>query len=149
MNDSYYPSTEEIQRCQAAEFESLHRATVFAQYDDPPTLPIRYRAVVREKGFQTHAAANRSPTRPKRLLDDHGRFMADIAKTSGAGLKERYDRLGVGISRGNRILAELKEMGLVTVEAVKSVNPSGGRARLVASLTTAGKEWLSAHEATP
>jgi len=147
MNDSYYPSAEEIQRCQAAEFESLHRATVFAEYDDPPTLPIRYRAVVREKGFHTQAASG-APPRPKRLLDDHRRFITDIAISPRAGLKERYDRLGVGISRGNRILAELKEMGLVTVEAVKSTNPSGGRARLIASLTPAGRELLAALEAT-
>ena len=88
--------------------------------------------------------------RPKAtLLADHIQFLRDILKHEGDGLKRRYDRLGWGIPKGNRVLRELEDIDLVTVDEVKSENPKGGRSRLVPSLTPAGHEMLQAHQTTP
>jgi hypothetical protein len=150
-NQSRYPSAEEIRQCLAAKLNEINKATHFAEYDDPPTLPIRYRSVVGEKGMprpvQTRGQRpDREGKPPVPLLGEHFSFLREIVNHPSDGLKGHYDRLGFGIAKANRLLVELKAAGCVNVTPVPTTSPSGGRGRVLASLTPHGVEILNAYE---
>ena len=91
------------------------------------------------------APKQKSNTEPQ-LFDEHYAFLKDVKQHDGDGLKIRYDRLGWGVERGNRILRELKSAEYIRVDLVPNQNRSGGRGRLVPYITKAGEKWLEAYE---
>jgi hypothetical protein len=149
MNETNQTSYAEIQRILAPKIEALTRQTTYPEYEESSLPPIRYREVVGEKGFQTASppvrpAARQSKFQRVQLLDESVQLLRDIAAFPADGLKRRYDRLLWGIQKGNDRLGELKAAGLILINEVPSTSPKGGRARLVASLTALGSEFLEA-----
>lgn len=131
----------EIQRILRPAIEEIASHTTFAEYEESSLPPIRYQDIVGEKG---------APQKPKpafrrvHLMDDSIRLLKDIVDHPSDGLARHYERLSWGIEKGNDRLGELKNAGLVTVKKVPTNNPNGGRARLVASLTPEGRQFLAA-----
>lgn len=127
MKQTRYPSWEKVQKRLAAELERIRAETVYAEYAEPATAPIHYRSVVGEKGAIASQPAN--------LLADHFSLLSSIRANPQDGLRRHYDRIGVGIEKGNRLISDLKQAGCVEVRPLQSASPRGGRTRLVPSLT--------------
>jgi len=138
MNQTRYPSAQEIEKRLATELGKIRAQTVYAEYAEPATAPIHYRSVVGEKGMAANQSAN--------LLADHFRLMRSIRDNPQDGLRRHYDRIGVGIEKGNRLISDLKQAACVEVRPLPSAAPKGGRARLVPSLTERGRQLLCAYE---
>lgn len=138
MIKPYYPSAAEVQKRLESEIAWIKAHTVYAEYEAPATPPIHYRSVVGEKGTVPSESAN--------LLADHFSLMASIRDNPQDGLRRHYDRIGVGIEKGNRLISDLKQAGCVEIRPVQSASSRGGRARLVPSLTERGLALLASHQ---
>jgi hypothetical protein len=150
-----YPSRQEVLARIKPELDELRSATEYAEYRDSNAPPIHYQDYVDEKGAvpmdeeprsnpETTSIPQAKSSCP--LLENQYLFMKEIHDNPGLGLKAHYDQIGVGVEKGNLLLKELKAIGCITVNTVKTSNPKGGRSKLVATLTEKGELILKAYE---
>jgi hypothetical protein len=136
---THYPSRQEVALVQRERMEALNRERVFAEYQDPNTPVIRYRQVVREKGYTAQSADDLGGFK---LLREHQQVMRDLRDFKTDGTRARCERLGYSPEKFLRILRELKETGCIFVRRVRTDNPKGGNARSIASLSERGHRLL-------
>jgi hypothetical protein len=138
-----YPSRKEVNDHQRAELDRLRRETVYAEYEDPKSPAIDYRAVVGERGY-TSPSPGPGETNP--LLREHAQLLRRACEYPNDGLGKHYKALGVGIEKGNSLLRHLTAAGYVTVCKSKQSGPSGGRRRYLLVLTPNGRHMLEAYD---
>jgi len=150
-----YPSRQEILAKQKSKLDLLHSEKVYADYQESSAPPIHYQDYVGEKSAPIMNAVPRSsPTTTSKapaisscaLLENQYRFLKEIHENPANGLKAHYNQLGIGVEKGNLLLKELKTIGCITINEVKTTNPKGGRSKLVATLTQQGELMLKAYE---
>ncbi len=135
-----YPSAVTVQAKLAPELNWVKQRNVYATYPDPTSPPIEF--------LNIGSNNNASPSPKIPLTAEYFKFLCDCRDFLGDGIKKRYDRLGIGIPKGNKLLLELKKAGYITVEEIPTGNPNGGPARLVASLTQQGMAFIAAYQKT-
>jgi hypothetical protein len=148
MSHNNKTSYAEIQKILEPRIEELRRQTVYAVYNDPPSPPLRFLTVVAGSGATSSRSSGSCPAPKIPLAEEHFLFLCDARDFPEDGLKQRYERLQVGMGRGNRLLRELKNAGYVTVAEIPSQHPAGGRGRIVASLTRQGMAFITAFQQT-
>ena len=145
LNLGDYPSAARVQALLAPELAWIEQHNEYATYPDASTPPIEFLTIV---NGEADAPTDRPAKGAASLAADHYAFLRDIFEHPSDGLKARYQRMGLGIEKGNARLAQLKAAGCIRVTQVANTNPKGGRGRLVPVLTQVGQEVLEAHERT-
>lgn len=144
-----YPSAATVEAKLAPELNWVKQRNVYATYPDPSSPPIEFLNVVSGKNASKEPVpvASHRPSANIPLAEEHFQFLCDVRDFKGDGVKKRYERLGMGIPKGNRLLLEIKKAGYITVNEIPSPHSNGGRSRLVAAITPAGLEFIAAYEA--
>lgn len=93
------------------------------------------------------ADADRQSKPARSLHQDHYNLALEFQLHPLDGLRAHYLRLKWSVERGNRILADLKADGYITIHREKSTPGQTGRPKLIAHLTVAGTEFIKGHEA--
>jgi hypothetical protein len=147
-----YPSHAEFRERNQPAVSLVTSQIEYVEFDAPSTSPICYLNVVGASVSVRRAGKARTDKEnqpAKLLLTDHLAFLGAAARNERSGVKQIYDDLGWGVSKGSKVLTELRTKGLVTIHSVGGANPKGGRPRCVVKLTEQGKEWLQASESRP
>jgi hypothetical protein len=141
-----YPSAATVKEKLDAELEWIKERNTYAIYSGPSSAPIEFLNLGGDN--ETPPKPNCGPSTKIPLAEEHFKFLCDVRDFEGDGVKKRYDRLGVGILKGNRLLLALKKAGYITITEVSSQHPDGGRSRKVASLTQDGLAFIAAYQQT-
>lgn len=140
--------------------EALDRDRVIVEYEDPPTAPIRYRQIVREKGLAKSAAPSAvrsgatpaSPpappsagsgtgSAPAPVLADFKRFLDQIAQHEGFNMRQHIEAFGSG-ERFYAIKDYAERTGWIVEQKVQMAKT--GRYAKLLQLTPSGRSVLAA-----
>jgi hypothetical protein len=121
----------------------LENETIYSPANPEDAAPIPLGEILGESpAHEEEGSADVDEATRRRFLHEHCLLMRDIEQQPSASVTEHYRRLKFSAWRGNRIKAQLVEMGLIRSDRQTSAN---GRPREILSLTNKGKRLLEEH----
>lgn len=146
MNPNY-PSRKDIARKQKAETDWIESKKVYAECPDQSALAINYIEILDVNIPSGKKIQRETAARKKGLLGDHYTLLKQSSKFPSIGTQEHILKLGWSIYKGNRVIAQLKKMGLIEISEAKCSSRKGGRPKKMILLKALGKKFLKNYEA--
>jgi hypothetical protein len=135
-----YPSDADLAARLAPEVAWMEQNSIFAPADAEEAASPSYLDILDETAAP-ETASQPNPTPSRQFFAEHLDLLRDVAEHPDASVTQHYARLGWSAGRGNRVKAQLLEMGLAICTRQSSTT---GRPRELLVLTTKGKEVLRA-----